>query len=230
MSKSSVGRPDEWQQDIHGHGTQHPSPAEIYIGKICNGKVINDEFMPGIAKAIDWAVNEFDARIPSMSFEFEDDKELIDAALENAIDAGKLIIAAALNNGGLSGRARPAHQDGVIRIHATDGKGNKGGMNPSPMANGDIFATLGISVPSKWKGNEVWKWGTSFAVPIAELLQVIFGKIGEMRDGYDFLHPLRLWKDWQDTGTEREAEKAIEDTIEHLYGLGDQQKKVMWLI
>jgi hypothetical protein len=56
-SKSFVGRPDEWQQDTHGHGTHATQlllktapAAEIYIGKICTGKVINDEFMPGIAK------------------------------------------------------------------------------------------------------------------------------------------------------------------------------------
>jgi len=180
-----------------------------------------------------------------MSFGFEDENDLIDAALDNAIDAGKLIIAAASNNGGLSGRARPARQEGVICIHATDGKGNKGGMNPSPMANRDNFATLGVAVPSKWKGNDVWKSGTSFAVPIAvgfaadvlefakyrctnlkprklkilhrkQGMQAIFWKMAEERDGYDFIHPVRLWKNWQDTRTERQAAKAIEDIMENL--------------
>jgi hypothetical protein len=56
-SKSFVGRPDEWQQDTDGHGThvtrlllKTAPAAEIYVGKICTGKVINDEFIPGIAK------------------------------------------------------------------------------------------------------------------------------------------------------------------------------------
>ena len=56
-SKSFIGHPDEWQQDTHGHGThvtqlllKTAPAAEIYVGKICTGKVINDEFMPGIAK------------------------------------------------------------------------------------------------------------------------------------------------------------------------------------
>jgi len=58
-SKSFVGRPDEWQQDTYGHGThvtqlllKTAPAAEIYVGKICTGKVINDEFMPGIAKVV----------------------------------------------------------------------------------------------------------------------------------------------------------------------------------
>jgi subtilisin family serine protease len=43
--------------DTYGHGTHvarlllaTAPAADIYIGKICNGKVMNDEYMPGIAK------------------------------------------------------------------------------------------------------------------------------------------------------------------------------------
>ncbi|KAI3322337.1 hypothetical protein HD806DRAFT_122430 [Xylariaceae sp. AK1471] len=247
-SKSFVGRPNEWQ-DTHGHGThvarlllETAPAAEIYVGKICTGKMINDEFMPGIAKAIDWAVKECDAHIISMSFGFEDEDELIDEAVENAVEAGKLVFAAASNNGGISGRARPARHEDVICIHASDGKGNKGGMNPTPMSNKDNFATLGVAVPSKWKGTEVWKSGTSFATPIAagfaanvlefanhkcvnlrpgkqKLLrkkrgmQAIFRKMAEERDGYDFIHPVRLW---QDKMTEQEVARVIEDIVRGL--------------
>jgi hypothetical protein len=55
-SKSFVGQPDQWQ-DTHGHGTHvtrlllETAPAsEIIMGKICTGKMINDEFMPRIAE------------------------------------------------------------------------------------------------------------------------------------------------------------------------------------
>jgi hypothetical protein len=55
-SRSFVGRPEDLQ-DTHGHGTHiaklllETAPcAEIFIGKICTGKMINDEFMPGIAE------------------------------------------------------------------------------------------------------------------------------------------------------------------------------------
>ncbi len=180
-----------------------------------------------------------------MSFGFEDGNDLIDAAVDNAIDAGKLIIAAASNNGGLSGRARPARYEGVICIHATDGKGNKGGMNPSPLPNRDNFATLGVAVPFKWKGKDVWKSGTSFAVPIAagfaagimefakcrctnlkprklkilqrkQGMQVIFQEMAELRDGYDFIHPVRLWGGWRDLKTEQQTVKVIERIMEEL--------------
>jgi subtilisin family serine protease len=56
-SKTFVSPTDDWQKDTHGHGTHVTSlllkaapAAEIYVGKICTSKIINDEFMPGIAK------------------------------------------------------------------------------------------------------------------------------------------------------------------------------------
>lgn len=197
------------------------------------------------AQAIDWAVEECDAHIISMSFGFEDENELINDALDRAVEAGKLIFAAASNNGGISGRARPARSEDVICVHATDGKGNKGGMNPTEIDNRDNFATLGVAVPSQWKGTGVWKSGTSFATPIAagfaadvlefanhrcinlkpgkqKLLhkkrgmQAIFGKMAEKRDRYDFIHPVRLWQDWQDARTEQEVAKVIEDIMRDL--------------
>ncbi|KAI1089240.1 hypothetical protein F5B19DRAFT_467985 [Rostrohypoxylon terebratum] len=250
--RSFVGRPDQWQ-DSHGHGTHvtrlllETAPrAEIFVAKICTGKMINDEFMPGIAKAIDWAVEECDADIISMSFGFEEENELIDSAVDNAIEAGKLIFAAASNNGGITGRARPARYEGVICVHATDGKGNKGGMNPTPLINDDNFATLGVAVPSKWKSKEVWKTGTSFSTPIAagfaadvlefinwrctrltsrkhKLLykkrgmQAMFRKMAEHRDGYDFIHPGRLWQNWHNIlKVERDAAQTIEDVMQSL--------------
>ena len=198
-----------------------------------------------LAQAIDWAVNECDAHIISMSFGLENEKYLIGEALDNAIKAEKLIIAAASNNGGLSGRTRPARREDVICIHATDGKGNKSGTSPSPLANRDNFATLGVAVPLRLKGSDVLKSGTSFAVPIAvgfaasvlefakykctnpeprklkilhrnQGMQAIFRKMAESRDGYDFIHPVRLWKgyDWEDARGEQQAAKAIDDIME----------------
>ncbi|KAI0977232.1 hypothetical protein F4678DRAFT_477323 [Xylaria arbuscula] len=250
-SRSFVGQADKWQ-DTYGHGThvtllllETAPAAEIIVGKICTGKMINDEFMPGIAEAIKWAIDDCDAHIISMSFGFDEENDAIDTAVDTAMESGKLVFAAASNNGGVSGRARPARHDGVICIHASDGKGNKGGMNPTPMANRDNFATLGVAVPSRWKGKEVWKTGTSFATPIAagiaanvlefaynrcvnlsprrrKLLhqkrgmQAIFRRIAEERDGYDFIHPVRLWKDWQDLKTERDVAKVMEDILQDL--------------
>ncbi|KAF6825961.1 pfs domain-containing protein [Colletotrichum plurivorum] len=157
-------RPIDWQVDCHGHGThvtrlllQTAPAAEICVAKICTGKVIYNEFMPGIAQAINWAFKECEADIISMSFGFEEADEAIEMAVEDATQAGKLVTAAASNNDGRSGRARPARRDDVICIHATDGNGNKGGMNPSPVPETDNFATLGVAVPSRWNNEDVWK-------------------------------------------------------------------------
>lgn len=196
-------------------------------------------------QAIDWAVNTCDAHIISMSFGFEEENDLIDTAVDSAISAGKLVFAAASNNGGISGRARPARHEGVMCIHASDGKGNKGGMNPTPKINSDNFSTLGVAVPSRWKGQSVFKTGTSFATPIAagfaadilefarrrcnnltsrkrKLLhqkrgmQAIFRKMAENRDGYDFIYPARLWRGSYGIKMEHEAVKAIEDVMQDL--------------
>lgn len=162
-------------------------------------------------------------------------------ALEKAVQAGKLVIAAASNNGGRSGRARPARHEDVICIHATDGDGNKGGMNPSPLAKADNFATLGVAVPSRWGNEDVWKSGTSFAVPIAvgfaadvlafakkrcnltprkmktlhqkRGMQAVFREMSQRRDGYDFIHPNHLWEDGEMT---TDAARRIERIISML--------------
>ncbi|KAM0544220.1 hypothetical protein ACHAPJ_011909 [Fusarium lateritium] len=244
-SKSFVGRTDSWRQDSYSHGThvtqlllKTAPAAEIFIGKICTDKVINAEFMPGIAKAVNWAVNECNAHIISMSFGFDEEDDLIETAIDNAIGSGKLIIAAASNNGGRAERARPARRDGVMCIHATDGKGNKGKMNPSPLPNKDNFATLGVAVPLRWKGGQAWKSGTSFAVPIAagiaagvlELavhkcklterklralcqkqgMEAMFREMAAPRDDYDFVFPGGQWT------IEKDAISLIEKIMTNL--------------
>ncbi|KAF4944318.1 hypothetical protein FGADI_12772 [Fusarium gaditjirri] len=169
-SKSFVGPEGSWQQDSHGHGSHMAQPliktaptAEIYILKICTGKTVEPGYMKGIAEAIDWATDVCDADILSMSFAYQEDDALIDAALGTAICRNKLISAAASNNGGLEPRARPARREGVICIHATDALGNKGRINPSPLDRADNFATLGVAVPLRWAGTDIYKSGTSYA-------------------------------------------------------------------
>ncbi|KAF5584288.1 peptidase S8 [Fusarium subglutinans] len=125
QSKSFVDAEDSWKQDSHGHGTQmvqlllKTAPtAKIYVGKICIGKEIEAGYMHNIAKAIDWAVDECDVHIISMSFAYEEDNASIVNALAKAVSRDKLIFAAASNRGGLQGRARPARRAGVICIDA----------------------------------------------------------------------------------------------------------------
>lgn len=47
-------------------------------------------------------------------------------------------------------------------------------------------------------------------------MQAVFRKMAERRDGYDFIHPVRPWKDWQDLRTERRAAEVIEQIMGEL--------------
>jgi hypothetical protein len=95
-------------------------------------------------------VEKWNVDIISMSFGFESQNKDIDAAIDRAFKADKLMFAAASNEGGNKRRSRPARSPQVICMHACDGKGNKGDMSPSPMSNRDNFTTLGVAVQSKW--------------------------------------------------------------------------------
>jgi hypothetical protein len=59
---------------------------------------------------------------------------------------------------------------GEIGIHASDGLGNDGGISPTPLQDRDNFSTLGINIPSRWKGKSLNVSGTSYATPIAAAL------------------------------------------------------------
>ena len=196
------------------------------------------------SQAIDWAVDEWNVHIISLSFGFRDAHNLIDAAIDRAIEKGRLIFAAASNGGGLKSRTRPATNRNVLCIHACDGLGNKGDMNPDPRARAYNFSTLGVGIHSRWKRDgkrvDVWKSGTSFATPIAagfaadilefanvrcELsdhqrailkkirgMNALFEGMSRERDGYDFVHPMRLW----DGKGDEEVAKYIEEVIQVL--------------
>lgn len=172
-----------------------------------------------------------------MSFGFEHQHKAIDEALDRAFAAKKLLFAAASNGGGNKGRSRPGRSANVFCIHATDGKGNKGDMNPSPMRRTANFATLGVAIKSRWKGQTVYKSGTSFATPVAaafaadvlefanikcslsrehkELLHKregmwkVFEAMAKERDKYDYLLPLHLWAG----KGEDEIAKKIQDIL-----------------
>ncbi|KAI0549039.1 subtilisin-like protein [Xylaria curta] len=131
--------------------------AEIFIGKIWEGKHLDGSLMSSITKyfwGVDYAVTEWDIDIISLSF-------------DRALKADKLLFATASNEGGNRDRSRSARSSSVICIHACDGKGNKGLMNPNPEKRALNLSALGVAVESKWEGQAVYKLGTSFATPIA---------------------------------------------------------------
>lgn len=114
-----------------------------------------------------------------MSFGLRDpapgDKELesvfhdINRIIENARD--KIFFAAAANHGSHGPRAFPAVNPDVICIHASDGKGKDGGINPDPEDEDSNFMTLGMDVPVLGSNGEwAYKSGTSYATPFAAAL------------------------------------------------------------
>ncbi|KAH7310636.1 peptidase S8/S53 domain-containing protein [Stachybotrys elegans] len=264
---------DGWQHDADGHGThvarllRHYAPtAEIFVGKICVGSKVSGKEYDGVAKvrdyityqrrtnlaliwtqAIEWAAKDCDADIISLSLGSEDDHSGIRHAIDRASQHyRKLIIASASNDGGRSGRSQPASLPGVICMHATDGDGNCGGINPSPIIGTDNFATLGIAIYSQWKEKNVLLSGTSYAVPVAvgfavcvlefakhvcnidaedlarltrtDAMSRVFKKMSSRRDGYDFLWPRHLWPNFK-TNPKLDKESVSEEIMTILKSL-----------
>jgi len=91
--------------------------------------------------------------------------------IKNAIEGAslqRLFFAAASNGGKNARRTFPAKNDHVICIHAADGNGNDGGINPDPEDDEINFMTLGVAVPLiDEEVGDVYRTGTSFATPIA---------------------------------------------------------------
>lgn len=77
---------------------------------------------------------------------------------------------AAAGNWGLNRpRAFPARQNGVFCVYASDGNGYRDNVDPKNEGNCS-FTTLGVAVPSKWRQEDIYVTGTSYATPIAGVI------------------------------------------------------------
>jgi hypothetical protein len=173
--------------------------------------------------------------IINMSFAFLDDQPTIKEAIKNAEKEGVIFFAAASNYGGNTPRLFPARlHDKVLCIHASDGYGNKSGMDPTPKRHSENFSTLGVAIPSISKPG-VSVSGTSYSTPImvgmaANILRFVqhaannkllteeqrteaFTRMGvrkillamsELRDKYNYITP---WRKMWNVGA------AIEDVV-----------------
>ncbi|KFA48129.1 hypothetical protein S40293_10226 [Stachybotrys chartarum IBT 40293] len=224
-------KPDPYDyKDNFGHGTHVArfmlwmAPAvELYIAKISNEPTIQPNDLHRVARAIKWAHKDKHVHIISMSFGLETPRNLeIDKAIVAAKRDGITMFAAAANSGGNKPRAYPSSRGSpVICVHASDGLGNDGGISPNPEPDESNFSTLGISIASKWKGDDVLKSGTSFATPIAAAfaadvlefarhkcdldesglqnlcdydgMHKILKLMARKRQDYDYVTPLHLW-------------------------------------
>ncbi|KAK6227518.1 pfs domain-containing protein [Colletotrichum tabaci] len=169
--------------DGNGHGTfvaslirEYAPDADLYVIKIAG----RDNERPDAQVAIDYAVDEWQVDIISMSFGwpssdfdgYDDLQEAIDRAYHKKV----LMFAAASNSGGNLGRAYPASSPHVICVHSTDTLGNRSKFSPTPERNAVNIATVGDSVRSAWPtflcgdgpGQDylVSRSGTSYATPI----------------------------------------------------------------
>ncbi|KAH7308885.1 hypothetical protein B0I35DRAFT_88127 [Stachybotrys elegans] len=196
---------DAKDEDNELHGTNcayllHKAApeADIYVAKVFNQNALRFYEAENIAKAIEHAANTWKVDIISMSFglrqpaarddgdEAEEQSarykyhKIVDEIETVIRDASpRLIFAAASNSGKNDPRAFPANDDRwVICVHASDGNGEDGGINPE-IQSGFNFMTLGMGLELMERENfvkngrarsrfkSVVKSGTSFATPIA---------------------------------------------------------------
>ncbi|KAL8699783.1 MAG: hypothetical protein Q9201_005803 [Fulgogasparrea decipioides] len=168
-------------EDSCGHGTHAAgllldvaSNANIYVARVFITGKESIGTADRIAKAIMWAVEECKVDIISMSFGFPQRDEGIREALVKAYSAGKLLFAAASNNGANESVpiSFPARLSGlVICVNSTDGHGAPSSYNPPHKDDHANLSILGEAVKSKWpihltKGETRRSSGTSVSTPI----------------------------------------------------------------
>ncbi|XDG06523.1 hypothetical protein ABKA04_006138 [Annulohypoxylon sp. FPYF3050] len=218
------------QGDVHdflGHGThivqlilEASDNVDIYVAKISNSLEIDRRDVGRIAEAINYATFVWDVDIITMSFGFAEMDSKVEAAINEAGRRGKLLFASASNHGNNGTKTYPGKYRNVMCIHASDGKGKDGRINPAATDGADNFMTLGIAVPLFWKGAKIYRSGTSYATPIAVgfavnilelvrrrlgqeefirlkngdyLMRRIFRMMSERDNRYYFVAPWRLW-------------------------------------
>ncbi|KAL6693875.1 peptidase S8/S53 domain-containing protein [Trichoderma pleuroticola] len=153
--------------------------AELYIAKVSDQEKMPKNQLHRIAEAIKWAVLEWDVDIISMSLALSEEHYDINEELTQALSPsspnakGKLVFAAAGNQGPYRPRAWPASKKGVIAVHATDGSGEGTKFNPNPESELNL-STLGENIKMRWSDpvnpgqrKNVHISGSSFSTPIA---------------------------------------------------------------
>jgi hypothetical protein len=118
-------------------------------------------------------VKVWDVDIISMSFglwhppsqgELEEWNRILEDIKQTIREAApRIMFAAASSCGKNNPRTFPSTRREVICIHASDGNGNDGGINPTNEDGDDNFMTLGIAVELVNDGKYFYKSGTSFA-------------------------------------------------------------------
>ncbi|KAH0426440.1 hypothetical protein CcaCcLH18_10325 [Colletotrichum camelliae] len=189
--------------DEAGHGT-HTAATAMKVApraRICVARIAKDvsslsKAPQAIAEAIDWAANQVNVDIISMSFGFPSEVPVITAAIRKAIldRNGSLIFFAAASNAGGNGKEMfPANLDEVFSIRETNSRGAFSDTNPPVNPNGPIvFGTLGRDVPAaslSTARGEVPKSGSSVATAVAAGIAASLLMIGDVGVEEDCLTP-----------------------------------------
>lgn len=176
-------------------------------------------------QAVRYAREVWKVHIISLSLGIHEMVPSLQAEVDDATRSGILVFAAASNDGGNAARAYPARHDGVFCIHSATSEGNKASFNPTPARHEDNFSVVGDAIGSSWPGNaRKYLSGTSFATPVAVAVAAfmfgyvsrampehstfpvpalsprgmrrVFRLLKEPRDGYDWISPLRYFKEY----------------------------------
>lgn len=164
-------------QDLYGHGTAiagiiaaKPNKenitgilpdVQLYDVQVLDEKGYGK--IESVIKGIQWSIKQ-DVDIINMSFGFQNDSDLLKAAIKEALDQGIVIVASAGNTFGLY-TDYPAKYEGVLSISAIDVQL----QNYSLAATGKIdFVAPGVDIPILGEiNNEHIVSGTSFATAYA---------------------------------------------------------------
>ncbi|KAI8281719.1 putative subtilisin [Colletotrichum sp. SAR 10_98] len=150
-------RIDDWKDfagssqdlvDEAGHGTHTAATAmkvaphaRMYVARIAKDMSSLRKASQAIADAIDWAANQVNVDIISMSFGFPNEVPVITAAIRKVtLDRnGRLMFFAAASNAGGNGKEMfPANLDEVFSIRETNSRGAFSDTNPPVNPNGPI--------------------------------------------------------------------------------------------
>jgi hypothetical protein len=146
------------------------------------------------------ASEEWDADIISLSFGFPRRFRRIHQEIEDAMHRGKVVFAAASNDGGNTARIYPANQEGVICVHSMDGLSNASLFNPTALDNTDNFCVVGEHIEAAWPSHTTEELGgtkrltgNSFATPVAVAIAAfMIGFVDQnAQDHADWVIPLK---------------------------------------
>ncbi|KAH7073193.1 hypothetical protein FB567DRAFT_194918 [Paraphoma chrysanthemicola] len=175
------GDDGKWK-DKDGHGThlaillRTVAPgAAVFVARVYEvDPRIEAGTQTRVAKALHFAVDEWDVDIVVMPFGFGEKEKIMDDAIRYVASRGRLMFAAA-SNGGRNrpdGIAWPARDADVICVHSGNGDGTRSSFTPSA-EDGMRVMVLGECVKSaspphlNWAQDQMYLDGTSCATPIA---------------------------------------------------------------